>query len=215
MSTLRHEVGHLVEHVAALRATPVAQWSTRDRILLEASRLIAAKGYHGASTRDITTAVGIRQPSLFNHFASKLDILDTLLRYDLSVSAEHARTQARAGGPAAERLHRYLQWDVHWYAEVPFDLSGLQEELLTMPGLEARKADLEAWRRGIERIVRDGIASGEFHAGTERVVTTVMSALSWEIVRTAARGADPRTVRRLGDAAATFVMRGLVREQPT
>ncbi|MFZ9427052.1 MAG: TetR/AcrR family transcriptional regulator, partial [Ilumatobacteraceae bacterium] len=57
--------------------------STPSRILAEASRLFAINGFHGTSTRDIADAVGIRQPSLFHHFATKHAILATLLDLDL------------------------------------------------------------------------------------------------------------------------------------
>ena len=56
-----------------------APTTTRERILTEASRLFAERGYDGTSTRQIADAVGIRQPSLFHHFASKQAIMEELL----------------------------------------------------------------------------------------------------------------------------------------
>ena len=56
---------------------------TRERILVEASRLLAIRGYHGTTTREIARAVGISQPSLFFHFPSKGAIANELYRLDL------------------------------------------------------------------------------------------------------------------------------------
>jgi AcrR family transcriptional regulator len=200
----------LVAHVGRLRSTSPDTWPTRDRILFEAARLIAAKGYHGASTRDITSAVGIRQPSLFNHFASKQEIVAELMRYEVSIPAERARAHALEDGSAALRLYRYMRWDFEWYARMPLDLRGMQEELLEEPGLEQHRADLKVWKRAIERIVRDGVDAGEFHAGTPALVPNVLTALSWEVVRVAMQSRDGRASAKLRAGSTAFVLRGLL-----
>lgn len=52
--------------------------STKDRILEAAVDLFAEKGYNDVSIREITRAVGIKESSLYNHFASKQMILDEI-----------------------------------------------------------------------------------------------------------------------------------------
>jgi AcrR family transcriptional regulator len=44
---------------------------TAERILDAAEACFARKGYAGTTLRDVATGVGIRIPSLYNHFASK------------------------------------------------------------------------------------------------------------------------------------------------
>ncbi|MFJ2758767.1 TetR/AcrR family transcriptional regulator [Nocardioides sp. NPDC087217] len=51
----------------------------RDQILAVAARLFVDRGYAGTSTRDIAELVGIRQASLYYHFAGKPEILAELL----------------------------------------------------------------------------------------------------------------------------------------
>jgi AcrR family transcriptional regulator len=199
-----------IAHLQSLRALPPAEWSTRDRILYEASRLMAAKGYHGASTRDITNAVGIRQPSMFNHFASKQHILAELLRFTLSIPAERAHTLAASSGRPVTRLYRYMAWDFEWYSEMPFDLRGIQEDHLNEPGLEEFYGDLQVWRKSINSIVRAGVVAGEFHSDTASMVTTVLTSISFEIIRSTQQGIEPRKAVKLRNGAATFVLRGLL-----
>src|SRR5918992_1253859 len=101
------------------------QDGTRERILRQASKLFARKGYTGTSTREIAAAVGIRQPSLFHHFASKREIVETLLAYSVEDAAEIARRHARAKGPAAERLYHFVFEDIAYLCRSPYDLSGV------------------------------------------------------------------------------------------
>ena len=53
--------------------------TTRERIVDEALTLFAAKGFKGTTVRNIADAVGIRDASLYKHFSSKQQILDTIV----------------------------------------------------------------------------------------------------------------------------------------
>jgi TetR/AcrR family transcriptional repressor of nem operon len=69
--------------------------STADDILACARTLIIAGGYNGFSYADVAEVVGIRKPSIHHHFASKVDLVRTLVsRY---------REEAEAGLAALER----------------------------------------------------------------------------------------------------------------
>ena len=52
----------------------------RNRILAAATRLFARQGYDGASMSGIAAAAGITKPVLYDHFASKEALFETLLR---------------------------------------------------------------------------------------------------------------------------------------
>ena len=53
--------------------------TTRDKILNEALTLFAENGYDGTSVEEIAEKVGIKAPSLYNHFKGKEDILNALI----------------------------------------------------------------------------------------------------------------------------------------
>ena len=80
--------------------------STRDRILTEASRLFGERGYDGTSTRQIADAVGIKQPSLFHHFASKQAIMEALLDLTYAAPAAVAERLAARVGPGSDAPRR-------------------------------------------------------------------------------------------------------------
>ena len=55
------------------------QEDTRERILEQALELFSEKGYDSVSVGEIARAVGIKAPSLYNHFPSKRAILDAIV----------------------------------------------------------------------------------------------------------------------------------------
>ena len=108
--------------------------STRERILREASRLFARKGYHGTSTREIAAAVEIQQPSLFFHFGTKRDIMSELIDVDHGESSAVADREAAGEGSAALRLYRYLIWDIAFICRCPYDLTSIESVIDESPG---------------------------------------------------------------------------------
>lgn len=59
-------------------ATTIKKEDTKRRILTEALRLFAQRGYDAVSVEQIANAVGIKAPSLYKHFPSKQSIFDAL-----------------------------------------------------------------------------------------------------------------------------------------
>lgn len=53
--------------------------TTKERIIDEAMNLFSTKGYKGTSVKNIADAVGIKDASLYKHFKSKQEILDTIV----------------------------------------------------------------------------------------------------------------------------------------
>jgi AcrR family transcriptional regulator len=47
----------------------------RDELLTAAARLFAQRGYHSVGVDDVGAAVGIAGPSIYHHFATKLDLI--------------------------------------------------------------------------------------------------------------------------------------------
>ncbi|HNY22587.1 MAG TPA: TetR/AcrR family transcriptional regulator [Treponemataceae bacterium] len=51
----------------------------KGRIVAAALKLFAESGYHAVSVRDIAREVGIKDASIYSHFASKDEILETII----------------------------------------------------------------------------------------------------------------------------------------
>ena len=63
------------------------QEDTKQKILDKALALFSSQGYDAVSVGEIAQAVGIKAPSLYNHFPSKQAIFDALVE---SVAAQYS-----------------------------------------------------------------------------------------------------------------------------
>src|SRR5512143_1649202 len=80
--------------------------SAREEILDAAAQLFSEQGYAGTSTRAIALAVGIKQASLYYHFANKEQMLVELLNTTVvpSLGAVEHRCPVRAAGATVRQL---------------------------------------------------------------------------------------------------------------
>ncbi|MEV6767618.1 TetR/AcrR family transcriptional regulator [Nocardia sp. NPDC051030] len=97
----------------------------RAEILDAAAELFTANGYGSTSTRGIADAVGIRQASLYHHFAAKDDILDALLAETITAPLELAERLATSTEPAAVRLYALAWFDVSQLCAARWNLGAL------------------------------------------------------------------------------------------
>ena len=81
---------------------------TADRILDEAEKLVQVRGFNAFSYADISKAVGIQKASLHHHFATKTDLGLALIERYRRVFVDALAAIEAEGGPAAERLERYV-----------------------------------------------------------------------------------------------------------
>ncbi|MEU0805930.1 TetR/AcrR family transcriptional regulator [Streptomyces sp. NPDC005970] len=186
--------------------------STRHRILTEAALLFRRHGYRGTSTRQIAEAVGIKQPSLFHHFANKQAILEELMAISLEESLAGAQRAAIAEGSAAQRLYDYVLWDLTTLHRLPFALSGIYaHDVLEDPALATWSAKLEALYAALRSLIEQGIRSGEFRPVNPDLAQAMVAGVTFSHIDYSAEhaGGDPV---ELGSEGAVFILSGLMRD---
>ncbi|WP_327147773.1 TetR/AcrR family transcriptional regulator [Nocardia sp. NBC_01329] len=97
----------------------------RAEILDAAAELFTTNGYGSTSTRAIAEAVGIRQASLYHHFAAKDDILDALLGETIAAAAELAELLAERPEPATVRLYTLARFDIGQLCDARWNIGAL------------------------------------------------------------------------------------------
>ncbi|MDO5521620.1 MAG: TetR/AcrR family transcriptional regulator [bacterium] len=85
--------------------------TTKERISYEALTLFSRKGYKGTSVKNIADAVGIKDSSLYKHFASKQEILDSIM---VTIKQRTEEMSKEFGIPEGEDFERA----VAFYAEL-------------------------------------------------------------------------------------------------
>jgi AcrR family transcriptional regulator len=119
--------------------------SRREALLSEAVPMFAAHGYAKVSIDDIGKAVGIAGPSVYNHFPTKLDLLDTAFQRGNATLMTELASVYRSSGSAEECLFRLIAS----YQRFAFDHHDLIGMLITEVGhlsAEVRHAARRAQR---------------------------------------------------------------------
>jgi AcrR family transcriptional regulator len=162
------------------RANPVVGTGVdpRAEILSAAARLFTSIGFAAATTHDIAAAVGLRQASLFHHFAKKEDILAALLDQTVDPSLRYAHRLAAADLPADVAIYLLVLNDLSHYCSGTGNLGALQ---IQPEARRERFSDFWAKRDQLRDIYRDiivrGQAEGVFDVTDASLATTIVFGL--------------------------------------
>jgi|GEM_PF-2272701 len=83
-----------------------------DAILDAAVEFLQTKGFNAMTLEDITEAIGISRPTLYQHFSSKEDVLIHVAIRNLKISREFMRGMDPVR-PAADRLAEFIRWCIN------------------------------------------------------------------------------------------------------
>lgn len=194
-----HPVGR---HVASAR-TKQSRPDISKQIVEQATRLFAAKGFFGASLRDIASAVGIRKPSLLYHFSSKDELRSSVLEQMLAHWSEVVPRILRAATSGDEQFDAIAQETLSFFREDPDRARLLLRELLDRP-TEIKPliaTHIQPWARIVCDYIRKGQLQGRVYPDVDPeayVTSTINLVLSNVAVYAATDGllTPPGTTKR-------------------
>jgi AcrR family transcriptional regulator len=174
-------------HNALVESRPPAEDPRRRRhqrkkaaIVAEAWALARRDGLAGISLRDLAEQVGLRQPSLYAYFGSKLDLYDAMFRDGNEQLVQAVRARRRLDDPR-EELVEYMELLVELASSDP-----IRHQLLfqrTIPGFEPSPESfavaLEFFQTGLERLQAIGGVADETEMD---VFTALLSGLTHQQV---------------------------------
>jgi len=137
---------------------------TKRKIFNTAIKLFAEKGYDNASTEEITAVAGVAKGSLYYHFQKKEDIFDMMLRDGMELLKNSVEIKTKKCSTALEKIKAVILIEIKVmvkyenFMNVVFSQLWGEEE----KNKKCKKAVFE-YIKIIEKIVKEGIDSGEFY----------------------------------------------------
>lgn len=138
----------------------------RDEILRTAAGVFAEKGYHGASMRDISARLGMRQAALYYYFPSKTAILEAICREGITHFVERIGAIAAAALTPEEKLRRAIRAHLEPLVEQRFYVHAFLFQRRELPKSVRRPLDAQAhaytalWRAIVEDGQRSSAITG-------------------------------------------------------
>lgn len=134
----------------------------RQRIVLGARALIARGGLREAQMSSVASAAGLSTGALYKYFPSQTDLFIEVLRDAVRHEIGILEAIEKAPGTSAERLRRAVESFVRRALEGPYLAYAFIAEPADARVEAARLRARRAFSEVYERIVREGIARGEF-----------------------------------------------------
>ncbi|MFI5370818.1 MAG: TetR/AcrR family transcriptional regulator [Candidatus Eisenbacteria bacterium] len=196
----------------------------RMDILTAAARLLAQRGFHGMSMRDLAAASGMNLANLYNYFTSKDELLFALQTRAFETLIAASEAAVTGATDPEERLHAFILNHVRYVAEHSDVMRVLVEEAGELPP-EHRRVVRRLKERYFEigHVLVEGVLSGgngatrrdRDAAAIERATYCVFGMLNWiyawyqprrhgsplDVARTIHRTAMGGLVARLPDHA--------------
>jgi AcrR family transcriptional regulator len=140
-----------------------------------AAQVFARRGYHGAATQDIADVLGIRQASLYYYFESKEAALEAVCASGVEDYAVRAQKVLRSASTASDKVAQLVFQHLAPMAErLDYTVVFLRERrFLPEPARKRIRAIEVRYERIIQRIIEQGVKSGEFRADLDTRMATL------------------------------------------
>ncbi len=151
----------------------------RERILAEAAKLIAERGYHGTTIDAIAEKFGATKPFVYYHFESKADLLVEICQRGTVRALEAADRAISTNGSPWERLDQFvtdftsIALENHDYVAVYF------REEINLPPVHAERINnmRKEIDRKLTRLLEEGVQAGDFKVEDSQICCLVIAGM--------------------------------------
>ncbi len=189
----------------------------RRELLAIAAELFAERGFFNTTVREIGDAAGILSGSLYHHFGSKEEMVDSILQEFLQpLQQRFAALEADASLDSKEMLRALIHesfdaMDSHYQAVLIFKHDG--PRLSQFPRfsylLEVGDFFEGLWMRALRRGLTEGVVRPDLDL---EVLYRLLRDVVWDVAAWYEPGDDPEYVTRLSHQYSTVLFDGLCTE---
>ncbi|HUI68061.1 MAG TPA: TetR/AcrR family transcriptional regulator [Nitrospirota bacterium] len=122
-----------MNRISKLSRATRSSHDTANRIVSEATRLFAARGYDGVSIHDISEAAGVNIAAVNYHFESKANLFQQIIEQfisELLVSARNTLLPPRSADDLKVRLEIFVRQTIEAIIKQPDVISIIQREMV-------------------------------------------------------------------------------------
>jgi len=152
-------------------------------ILAVAAQLFAQEGFETVAVRNIAEAVGLSKATLYHYFKDKDEIYARIVIDTMEKICLYVEGRVAGAGSNRERLVIFMEANATFFEENIWTATAL---LLGLGGLNQphQREKVAYWRdrheQNLRKIIRDGIAAGEFRPVNPAVAgRAILSTLNW------------------------------------
>jgi AcrR family transcriptional regulator len=155
------------------------------RLIQAALEAFAARGYHAATTREISEQAELSPTAMYVYYRSKVDLLVKISVLGHTAVLDAVDSVTADSEDPTEYVRRFVHAFVAWHARNHSLARVIQYELDSIP--ESRFGEVRSLRRKTDRrlrtALRDGVDQGAFTVPNVEVTTLTILSLGIDVAR--------------------------------
>jgi len=162
---------------AAPKSMTLKGSQTAAKVRAAALKLFSRHGYAAVSIRQIAAEVGVQPGALYNHFATKQDILKDLMLAHMRELLE--AWAAHPPAPATDPLEAFARFHIRYHIERADEVFVSYMELrnLEPPSFALVDAERSRYEAILTDILQDGAQAGRYSIDDPKVTTRALIAM--------------------------------------
>ena len=192
--------------------------SRREELLAVATKLFAARGYHGTRMDDVADVVGLNKATVYHYYASK-----SLILFDIYRRAAESTLAAVHDDPSWTAREALYQYTVRLLTKIAGNPEGAAVYFQEQPYIdewftedqvaEVREKETQVYEH-VHGLIDRGIASGEFYDCDSHVLALGYIGMTFGAYRWL-RPHGRRSAQEIAAEFSTALLRGLIRDEDT
>lgn len=170
--------------------------TTKEKLIKSALKLFAKKGIDKTSTREITSAVGLAEGTLYRHFKSKQELIDSTyleIKKDIFVGVEDRIDPEESVEKNVKHIARHIiTYFLKNYDAMIF-MDAMERDPKFSPGINK---ELEEILKPANSIIIKWIKDGEL----KNVDTELITSVYWDLIIRITRYCESKKIKKVKDS---------------